>query len=161
PSEIISWRQGRSMPYGDGVAFWALGELVKAQAGVWEPDSRDEAERKLRSSVAQIIPGADAIWVERQLRPLVGLTNATEAASDGREEAFTAWRRFFEALAERNPLTLVFEDLHWADDSLLDFVEHLVDWASGVPMLILCNARPELYERRPGWGGGKRNAITL
>jgi AAA ATPase domain len=162
PTGLISWRQGRSMPYGDGVAFWALGEMVKAQAGILATDSREEAERKLQSSVTEIISGGtDAPWVEAHLRPLVGLTNSNESASDRREEAFTAWRCYFEGLAEQNPLTLVFEDLQWADDNLLDFVEHLVDWASGVPMLILCNARPELLERRPGWGGGKRDAITL
>jgi AAA ATPase domain len=153
PTGLISWRQGRSMPYGDGVAFWALGEMVKAQAGILATDSREEAERKLQSSVTEIISGGtDAPWVEAHLRPLVGLTNSNESASDRREEAFTAWRCYFEGLAEQNPLTLVFEDLQWADDNLLDFVEHLVDWASGVPMLILCNARPELLERRPGWG---------
>jgi len=162
PSELIYWRQGRSLPYGEGVTFWALGEMVKAQAGILETDSPDQAEQKLQSSVAELVPGsADAQWVEGHLRPLVGLVTATEAASDRREEAFTAWRRYFEGLAERGPLTLVFEDMHWADDNLLDFVEHLVDWTTGVPLLILCNARPELFERRPGWGGGKRHAITL
>ena len=76
-------------------------------------------------------------------------------------EATSAWRRFLEALADRHPLVLVFEDLHWADDALLDFVDHLVDWSSGVPMLVLCTARPELLDRRRGWGGGKRNALTI
>ena len=78
-----------------------------------------------------------------------------------RGEAFAAWRRFFEALAERRPLVLVFEDVQWADDGSLDFVDHLVDWSSGVPLLVVCTARPELLERRPGWGGGKRNAATV
>src|SRR5205823_4903673 len=70
-------------------------------------------------------------------------------------------RQFFEAIAEQRPTVLVFEDLHWADDDLLDFVDHLVDWGSGVPLLVACTARPELLERRPGWGGGKPNALTL
>src|SRR5439155_7861772 len=74
---------------------------------------------------------------------------------------FAAWRRFFEGMARQRPLVLVFEDLHWADDELLDFVDHLVEWATGVPILIICTARPELLERRPGWGGGKLNATTL
>ena len=74
---------------------------------------------------------------------------------------FAAWRKFFEALAERGPLVLVFDDLQWADDGLLDFVDHLVEWASGVPLMCVCTARPELLERRPGWGGGKRNATTI
>jgi predicted ATPase/DNA-binding SARP family transcriptional activator/class 3 adenylate cyclase len=161
--DLIYWRQGRSLPYGDGVTFWALGEMVKAQAGILETDSPEEAEQKLRGSVAELIPQtADARWVEGHLRPLAGLgSDAVVGSSDRRDEAFTAWRRYFEGLAEKSPLTLVFEDLQWADDNLLDFVEHLVDWASGVPMLIVCNARPELYERRSGWAGGKRHATTL
>jgi class 3 adenylate cyclase len=160
--ELIYWRQGRSLPYGDGVTFWALGEMVKAQAGILETDSPDKAEEKLHASVAELIAeGADAQWIEGHLRPLAGLSSDAAVGSDRREEAFAAWRRYFEGLAERSPLVLVFEDLHWADDNLLDFVEHLVDWASGVPMLVVCGARPELFERRSGWAGGKRHAITL
>ena len=80
---------------------------------------------------------------------------------DRRDESFAAWRYFFEATAESRPLVLVFEDLHWADDGLLDFVDYLVDWAGEVPLLVVGSARPELLERRPGWGGGKPNALTL
>nr|MBA3382770.1 hypothetical protein [Actinomycetota bacterium] len=103
---------------------------------------------------------SDASWVESHLRVLAGL-GGEEAAGDRRDESFAAWRRFFEALAEQRPLVLVFEDLHWADDGLLDFVDHLVDWASGVALLVVATARPELLTRRPGWGGGKPNALTL
>ncbi|MFO7572904.1 MAG: hypothetical protein R6W48_09955, partial [Gaiellaceae bacterium] len=102
----------------------------------------------------------DPRWLERHLRVLVGL-EGEGGSEDRRTEAFTAWRRFFEALAEERPLVLVFEDLHWADDALLDFVDHLVDWARGVPVLVVATARPELLERRPGWAGGKPNAVTL
>jgi class 3 adenylate cyclase/tetratricopeptide (TPR) repeat protein len=162
PSELIYWRQGRSLPYGDGITFWALGEMVKAQAGILETDPPEEAERKLRVSTTEIIPAvADAQWIEGHLRPLAGLSSDSEARGNRREEAFTAWRRFFEALAEKGPLVLVFEDLHWADDNLLDFVEHLIDWASGVPMLIICGARPELFERHPAWGGTTRDSTRL
>ncbi len=163
PDDTVYWRQGRSLPYGDGVTFWALGEMVKAQAGILETDSPEQAEQKLRESVAELITQvADAQWIEGHLRPLAGLgSDAVVGSSDRRDEAFTAWRRYFEGLAEKGPLTLVFEDVHWADDNLLDFIEHLVDWASGVPMLIVCTARPELFERRSGWAGGKRNAIAL
>src|SRR5207247_1276639 len=91
---------------------------------------------------------------------LVGLGADGEPGGD-RPGRFAAWRQFFEAIAEQRPTVLVFEDLHWADDDLLDFVDHLVDWGSGVPLLIVCTARPELLERRPGWGGGKPNALTL
>src|SRR2546423_10999392 len=93
-------------------------------------------------------------------RSLVGLSTGAEAG-DRRAEAHSAWRRLLEALAEQRPLVLVFEDLHWADDGLLDFVDYLADWASGVPLLIVGTARPELLDRRPGWGGGKRNAAAL
>src|SRR5207244_11361884 len=103
----------------------------------------------------------DARWVESHLRPLVGLETETGLGGDRRGEAFAAWRRFLEALAEQRPLVLVLEDLHWADDGLLDFVDELGDWLSGVPLLVLGSARPELLERRPGWGGGKLNALTL
>ena len=156
-NELTYWRQGRSLPYGAGVSFWALSEMVKAHAGILEDDDIDVATEKLDRAVAEAVED-EAEWVAARLRPLIG------AAADGpstREESFTAWRRFWESLAERHPLVLVFEDAHWADDALLDFVEHLVDWATGVPILIVCTARPELFERRPGWGGGKVGSLTL
>jgi class 3 adenylate cyclase/tetratricopeptide (TPR) repeat protein len=158
---FVSWRQGRSLPYGEGVSFWALGEMVKAQAGILESDDAGIAEDKLLLAVTALLPeAAEARWVLGHLRPLVGLGEAHLSAA-GRETAFAAWRRFWEALAEQRPLVLVFEDVHWADDGLLDFVDHLADWTTGVPLLVLCTARPELLERRPSWGGGKRNALTI
>jgi class 3 adenylate cyclase/tetratricopeptide (TPR) repeat protein len=160
--ELILWRQGRSLPYGEGVTFWALAEMVKAQAGILETDDADAASAKLQRAVSDAVAEeAEAEWIEGHLRPLIGLASESEARDDRRNEAFSAWRRFFEALADRRPLVLVFEDLHWADDGLLDFVDHLVDWASGVSILVVCTARPELLERRPGWGGGKRNSATI
>jgi class 3 adenylate cyclase/tetratricopeptide (TPR) repeat protein len=157
--EIISWRQGRSLPYGERVSFWALGEIVKAHAGILESDDTATAAEKLVAMVETL--GEDERereWLARHARPLVGLEGAERAE---REEAFAAWRRLIEAAAEQRPLVLVFEDLHWADDGLLDFVDHLADWATTVPLLIVATARPELLDRRPGWGGGKRNAFTL
>jgi class 3 adenylate cyclase len=156
--ELTYWRQGRSLPYGEGVSYWALGEMVKAQAGILETDGDDEVEAKLERTVTQLLD-EDADWVLSHLRPLVGQAGSTRAGSQ--EESFAAWRRFFEALADRHPLVLVFEDVQWADEGLLDFIEHLGDWATDVPILILCTARRELLERRPGWGGGKVNAATI
>src|SRR5947209_6676942 len=156
--ELIWWRQGRSLPYGEGVSFWALGQMVKTQAGILETDPPDVAEEKLRGAASGL---DDAEWLTSHLRPLVGLGTKTQLGADQRSEAFTAWRKFFEELAEQHPLVLVFEDLHWADDGLLDFVDHVVDWASGVPILVVASARPELLERRADWGGGKRNATTI
>ena len=157
--EPTTWRQGRCLPYGDGVTFWAVGEMVKAHAGILDTDTAAEVGRKLRETVAALAPDESG-RLEGLLRPLVGLAGEHAVAVQP-AEAFAAWRRFFEAIAERGPLVLVFEDVHWADELVLDFVEHLVDWARGVPILVLCTARPELLERRAGWGGGALNALTI
>ena len=147
------WLSGRCLPYGDGVTFWALGEIVKAHLGIGESDDVEATERKLAAAAADS-------WVRSRLRPLVGLVD-TVAEGDRSEETFAAWRGFVEEIANKGPLVLVVEDLHWADERLLDFVDYLVDWASGVPVLVMCTARPELLERRPGWGGGKTNSTTI
>jgi class 3 adenylate cyclase len=157
--DLINWRQGRSLPYGERVSFWALGEIVKAHAGILESDDTAAAEAKLVTMIEALAEDArEAEWLGRHTRPLVGLEGIEQAV---REEAFAAWRRLLEAAAEQRPLVLVFEDLHWADDGLLDFVDHLADWATTVPLLIVATARPELLDRRADWGGGKRNAFTL
>jgi class 3 adenylate cyclase len=158
-SELIRWRQGRCIPYGESIAFWALGEIVKAEAGILESDAPAEAAAKLRATVARLVPDeGDARWVEVELRALVGLAESRQA---GAESAGAAWRRFLDALAERGPTVLVFEDLHWADDGLLDFLDDLVDWLRTAPLLVVSTARPELLERRRSWGGGKANATTI
>ena len=161
-AELITWRQGRSLPYGEGVAFWAFGEMVKSQAGILETDDPQVTQEKLRGVVGSLVEDeAEADWVERHLRPLVGLAADEGPSGERRDESFAAWRRFVEALADARPAVLVFEDLHWADEGLLDFVDELIDWIRDVPLLVVGTARPELLESRPGWGGGKRNAFTL
>ncbi len=160
--ELISWRQGRSLPYGEGMSFWALAEMVKAQAGILETDTPDAAAAKLAQMTGHVLGRApDAGWVVRHLAALAGLGDGDAPLGGDRGEVFTAWRQFLEALAEQRPLVLVFEDLHWADDGLLDFVDYLAEWAGQVPLLVVATARPELLARRPGWGGGKPNAVTL
>jgi class 3 adenylate cyclase/tetratricopeptide (TPR) repeat protein len=160
--DFVTWRQGRSLPYGAGVTHWALGEMVKAQAGILDSDTAQEAEGKLRATLTDLLDDpAEAAWVEEHVRALAGLDAPGGAGGDRHSEASAAWRRFLEALADQDPLVLVFEDLHWADDALLDFIDHLADWARDVPMLVVCTARPELLDRRGGWGGGKRNALTV
>jgi class 3 adenylate cyclase/tetratricopeptide (TPR) repeat protein len=154
--ELTRWKQGRCLPYGEGITFWALGEIVRAEAGILESDSAQRAMEKLEAVVSP--DEAEWQWLVQRLAPLVGV----EAASPPeRQELFTAWRRFLESLAETRPSVLVFEDLHWADDALLSFLEYLAEWSQGVPMLVLCAARPELFERRPEWGAGQRNAQTI
>jgi class 3 adenylate cyclase/tetratricopeptide (TPR) repeat protein len=157
-TDLVWWRQGRALPYGDGVSFWALSEMVKAQAGIQENDALDVARQKLWESVDSAVGGDDRDWVMQKLLPLIG---GDQPEGDSQSESFGAWRRYLEALAEEHPLVLVFEDLHWADEGLLDFVDHLADWSSGVPLFVVGTARPELLDRRPDWGGGKLNATTL
>jgi hypothetical protein len=152
---LVRWRQGRCLPYGEGIAFWALGEIVKADCGILESDSPDEVRAKLERALAEDAP--DRSWLLARLGPLVGLTGEPT----GQEESFTAWRRFLEGLAAAGPAVLVFEDLHWADPALLSFLEHLADWAEGVPLLVLCTARPELHEQHPTWAAGLRNATMI
>ncbi|HSB38313.1 MAG TPA: AAA family ATPase [Gaiellaceae bacterium] len=158
-SELIRWRQGRCIPYGESITYWALGEVVKAEAGILESDASEEASAKLGAAVAQLVlDEGDARWVEAELRALVGLADRRQA---GAESAGAAWRRFLDAVAARGPTVLVFEDLHWADDGLLDFLDDLVDWLRDAPLLVVGTARPELLERRRSWGGGKANATTI
>ncbi len=156
----VRWRRGRSLPYGEGIVFWALGEMVKSEAGILESDPADVTAEKLRLSVAAVIEGErDRDWVFRHLHPLVGLD--VDTAERGQVEGPAAWRRFFEALAENRTTVAVFEDIHWADDALLDFIDVLAERVGDMPLLIVCTARPELLERRPTWGGGKGNATNV
>jgi tetratricopeptide (TPR) repeat protein len=154
--ELIRWRQGRCLPYGEGITFWALGEIVKAEAAILESDSAEVAAAKLDAVVSPEEP--ERQWLLQRLAPLVGVEAASPAE---RQESSTAWRRFFEGLAAARGTVLVFEDLHWADEALLAFLEHLAEWSQDVPLLVLCAGRPELFERRPGWGAGLRNAHTI
>jgi class 3 adenylate cyclase/tetratricopeptide (TPR) repeat protein len=154
--EIVRWRQGRCLPYGEGITFWALGEIVKREAAILESDSSDVALQKLEAALSPDSP--DRQWLIQRLAPLVGVETGAPAE---RQESFTAWRRYFEGLAAGRETVLVFEDLHWADEALLAFLEHLAEWTEDVPLLIICSARPELYERRPGWAVGQRNAHTI
>ncbi len=159
--ELIAWRHGRCLPYGEGVTFWALGQIVKAHAGILDSDDEQEAREKLTESVAALVEDvAEQEWIRARLAPLIGLAEPGAEGAD-RTETFSAWRSFLEAIAIRNPLVVAIEDVHWADGALLGFAEHLLEWSSGVPMLILCSARPELFERAPNWGGGKRNSSTV
>ena len=148
------WRQGRCLSYGTGAAYWGLGEVVKTHARILETDGAQTARRKLHDAVTRAIPDeAEAAWVEGHLRPLVGLGSHDQLSVDSRVEAFSAWRRFLEALAVDGTLVLVFEDLHWADEGLLDFAEHLAGWVRETPIVVICTARPELLEQRPDWPG--------
>jgi predicted ATPase len=153
--DLVTWRQGRCLPYGEGITFWALGEILKAHTGILESDPPDVARTKLD----RVLPeGSEREWFRQRLLPLLGI-GATSSAE--REELFTAWRRFLEQVADERPTVLVFEDLHWADEAMLAFLEHLADLAEGVPLLLVATARPELYERHPEYATGLRNATPI
>ncbi len=152
---LVRWRQGRCLPYGEGILFWALGEIVKAECGILESDTPAQAAAKLDRTIGA--DETDRAWLLGRLAPLVGVP----AEPVAQEESFAAWRRFCEGLAAERTTVLVFEDLHWGDPALLAFVEHLAEWAEGVPLLLLCTARPELYERRPTFGSNARNAQRI
>src|SRR2546423_12038493 len=133
--------------------------MVKAQAGILETDEPPQVESKLAAAVASVVPDeTEARWIVGHLRPLAGLSAEAELAGDRRAEAFAAWRQLLQALADSQPAVLVFEGLHWADEGLLDFVDHPAAWARGGPLLVACTAPPERFERRPGWGVGEVTA---
>ncbi|HEY5651275.1 MAG TPA: adenylate/guanylate cyclase domain-containing protein, partial [Acidimicrobiia bacterium] len=157
--DLVWWRQGRCLSYGDGITFWALGEIIKAQAGIHDSDDPAVAGEKLRRAVDLLFDDeTTAKWVRTRLEPVAGVVGSDEATM---QELFAALTRFFEALAARNPLILVIEDLQWADPSLLEFLDHLTGWATESPILVTATARPEFLTTNPGWGGGKRNATTI
>jgi class 3 adenylate cyclase/tetratricopeptide (TPR) repeat protein len=159
----VTWLEGRSLPYGEPVAFWSLGEIVKAEAGILHSDPPAVAGEKLRIAVESLIPAkGDASRIERHLRNLLGLERpGDELGRDQLAAAFAAWRGFIEALAARRTTVLVFDDVHWADDGLLDFIEHVMDWVEDVPLMLLCTARPDLLERRAAWRGRAANSTTF
>ena len=158
-ADRVFWHEGRSPAYGEGITFWALGEMIRARAEINELDDPASTRAKLGASVARFIadPG-DRDRVERALGTLLGVA---EAPGGGAGELYGAWRLFFERMAEQQLVILLFEDLHWADPGLLDFIDHLLEWSRGLPILIVTLARPELLERRPDWGAGRRNFLAL
>jgi class 3 adenylate cyclase len=157
--ETIYWHQGRSPAYGEGVAFWALGEMVRQRAGLAETDGPEESRAKVREMLDEYAADADERdWMEPRLAALLGLEPTPQGE---REELFAAWRRLFERISERGTVGLVFEEVHWADDGLLDFIESLLEWSRNSPIFVLTLARPELLERRPSWGAGQRSFTSV
>ena len=152
---LTRWRQGRCLPYGDGIAFWALGEIVKAECGILDTDSPEEAEAKLVRAFLLTRPTSPGS------RPASARSSARRASRPRRRSRSPPGAASANRSRRRAETVLVFEDLHWADDALLAFLEHLADWAEGVPLLLLCTARPELYEQHPGFGANARNAQRI
>ncbi|MBL6275742.1 AAA family ATPase [Micromonospora fiedleri] len=155
--EPLTWRVGRCPPFGENVTFAALADIVKAEAGILDTDPAGTAAQRLAAAVGELVGPGERDRVADALRPLVGLAGTPLPA----EEAESAWRRFLLALAARRPTVLVFEDLHWADDAMLRFVELLGAAARDVPLLLLCTARPELVDRDPSWAGTITGSVTI
>jgi class 3 adenylate cyclase/tetratricopeptide (TPR) repeat protein len=150
--ELVWWHRGRCLAYGEGVAFWALAEMVRMRAGIIEGEGPESASAKLRDSVAEIVTDEDErAYVEPRMLHLLGLE---DGPARGKEELFGAWRLFFERLADRGPVALLFEDLQWADAALVEFVGHLLEWSRNRPIFVLCLARPDLQSRHPEFGHG-------
>jgi class 3 adenylate cyclase/tetratricopeptide (TPR) repeat protein len=153
------WHWGRCLAYGEGVAFWALAEMVRGRAGIVEDEEPASAAAKLAAVLDEHFPDPEEHrFVHPRLAHLLGLE---ERPAGDEQNLFAAARMLFERLAESGPVVLVFEDIHWADSALLDFVEYLLDWSRDHALFILTLARPELTTRRPSWGAGKRNFTSL
>ncbi len=158
-AQDVYWHHGRSPSYGEGITFWSLGEMVRRRAGIAESDDAETTRRQLTATLADYVPDeADRRWIAAPLAALLGLE---ESPAGQREQLFAAWRTFFERVADKGPTIMVFEDLQWADQGVMDFIEHVLQWSRAYPILIITLARPELRERRPGWGVDQRHFTAL
>jgi class 3 adenylate cyclase/tetratricopeptide (TPR) repeat protein len=155
--ENTYWHDGRSPAYGEGITFWALGEMIRGRCQLVEGDDEPTTRSKVADTVRQWVTDADeADWVEKSLLTLLGFESGMAP-----EQLFGAWRTFFERIAESGSVALVFEDLHHADSGLLDFIDHMLDWSRGLPIYIVTLTRPELLDKRPDWGAGKRSFSSI
>jgi class 3 adenylate cyclase/tetratricopeptide (TPR) repeat protein len=158
-ADTVYWHQGRCPAYGEGITFWALGEMVRMRARIAETEPAAIARSKLSATVAEFVLDDDERrWIEPRLAHLLGLT---EAPPGQRDELFSAWRTFFERIADQAPTVLLVEDLQWADPGLVDFVESILEWSRNHPILVVTLARPELIDRRPTWGAGQRSFSSV
>ena len=155
----VWWHRGRCLSYGDGVAYWALAEMVRGRARIFEDDAPDAAAAKLHAVLElHLTDPVERDWIEPRLLQLLGLS---DRSAPDREDLFSAWRRFFERLAEQEPLVMVFEDLHWADEGLVAFIEYLLDWGRHHAIFVVALSRPEVADRHPGFPGSTRSSTTL
>jgi class 3 adenylate cyclase/tetratricopeptide (TPR) repeat protein len=153
------WHRGRCLSYGEGVTYWALADMVRMRCRIAEDEQPASALEKLQAVLVEhVLDEEELRFVEPRVAHLLGLE---ERASYERDDLFAAWRVFFERLAAVNPVSMVFEDMQWADDSLLDFIDYLLEWSRSHPIFVCTLARPEIHERRPTWGAGQRSFTSL
>jgi class 3 adenylate cyclase/tetratricopeptide (TPR) repeat protein len=158
-SQDVVWHRGRCLAYGDGVTYWALAEMVRMRAGIAEGEDDEAALSKLDAALESTVDDAEErTWIRVRVAQLLSL----EGRSDLEQvELFAGWRLFFERLAERDPVVLVFEDMQWADAPLLEFVAYLLEWSRNHAILVVALARPGSAEDKARWAAGLRNATTL
>jgi class 3 adenylate cyclase len=155
-AETVLWHRGRCLSYGEGVAFWPLAEIIRQRLGIAEDDPIDVAGAKLNEGVAQFVAERERDYVGARLaRLLAAETPGERGTTLSREELFAGWRLFIEGMAAVGPVVLLIENAQHADENLLDFLDHLIDWIRELPVFVLVLARSELSERRPGFGAGR------
>jgi class 3 adenylate cyclase/tetratricopeptide (TPR) repeat protein len=157
--------RGRCLPYGDGLTYWPFAEILKADAEILDSDPADTILAKAQSRLDPRFPGQEGMGVTSVLLSSIGVEVAPDplAGTSGdaaRRAIARAWQRYVESMSAQGPLLALIEDIQWADPSMLELLEAIVAHTSG-PVLVLCMARPDLYERRPDWGGGLSNATTI
>jgi class 3 adenylate cyclase/tetratricopeptide (TPR) repeat protein len=146
--------RGRCLPYGEGITYWPVAEAVKDAVSLSDFDEPGEVERRL----SEVLSGEErAPVVSARLAEIIGVAEGAAAA----EETHWAIRRFFEVLAVRRPLVVVFDDIQWAESTFLDLIDHIADWSRDAPILLICMARPDLLDLKTDWAGGKINATTI
>ena len=163
-AEDVWWHRGRCLSYGEGVAFWALAEIVRQRLSIAEEDPAEVAAGKLAAGLDRFVPDpAERAYIGARLGRLLGVSFAGDGGGPlAREELFAGWRLFFERLAAEGSVALLIEDAQYADTGLLDFLDHLIDWARDLPIYVLVFARPELGQARAGFGTGRnRSTLTL
>ncbi len=163
-AQAVWWHRGWCLSYGEGVAFWALAEIVRQRLGIAEEDPAETAVAKLAAGLDRIVPDpGERAYAGVRLGRLLGVAYTTDnGATLSREELFAGWRLFFERLSGTGPVVLLVEDAQYADTGLLDFLDHLIDWVNDLPVYVLVFARPELGQVRPGFGAGRnRSTLTL
>jgi class 3 adenylate cyclase/tetratricopeptide (TPR) repeat protein len=157
--EPIYFHQGRSPAFGEGVTFWALGEMIRRRTKLAEGDDEATTRARISATLDEYVPdAAERTRIEPVLLALLGFG---DLGARGRDELFPSLRIFFERISIQGTTVLVFEDLQWADAGVIEFINHLLEWSIGYPLLVVTLARPELLERRPEWGAGRRDFVSL
>jgi class 3 adenylate cyclase len=154
----VLWHRGQCLSYGEGVAFWALAQIMRQRCGIAEAESVETATPKLAAALELYVPDvAERDYIAPRLGALLGLTSPNL----DRQELYAGWRLFLERLAQSAPVVLVIDDLQYADDGLLEFLDLLLDWSAAHPIFLLTLARPEFEDRHPGWAQGRSNVTAL